>query len=169
MAGADMINDITGFPTAAALSAVKESDSALCIMHMQHEPQTMQLQPRYDHVVEDVIAFLQKRVNALQQEGIESNRLCVDPGFGFGKTIDHNLELLKNIDMIENRLQLPVLAGLSRKATIGALTGRSVEERMAGSIAAALAAVHNGARLVRVHDVAETVDALKVWSAAQKT
>ncbi len=168
MAGADMINDINGFRAVGALSAVKESDSALCIMHMQNEPQTMQLQPSYENVLEDVIAFLKERTDVLQQEGIETNRLCVDPGFGFGKTIDHNLELLKNIDTIEDRLQLPVLAGLSRKGMIGALTGRPIEERMAGSVAAALVAVNNGARLVRVHDVAETVDDLKVWNAAQK-
>ncbi|MDQ9170257.1 dihydropteroate synthase [Oxalobacteraceae bacterium R-40] len=168
-AGADMINDINGFRSAGAMSVVKKSDCALCIMHMQHEPQTMQLQPQYDNVLEDVIAFLKERVNTMMQEGIAANRLCVDPGFGFGKTVEHNLVLLKNIDTIEEHLQLPVLAGLSRKSTIGVLTGRPVEERMAGSVAAALAAVHNGARLVRVHDVAETVDALKVWNAAQKT
>lgn len=168
-AGADMINDIRGFRTEGALSAVKESDCALCIMHMQHEPQTMQVQPQYENVLEEVIAFLAARMQAMGREGIAANRLCVDPGFGFGKTIEHNLELLKNIDEIEKRLQLPVLAGLSRKSTIGALTGRSIEDRMAGSIGAALAAVRNGARLVRVHDVAETVDALKVWNAAQKT
>jgi dihydropteroate synthase len=167
-AGADMINDINGFRSAGAMSIVKKSDCALCIMHMQHEPQTMQLQPHYDDVLEDVIAFLQERANTMTQEGIAANRLCVDPGFGFGKTVEHNLVLLKNINAIEERLQLPVLAGLSRKSTIGVLTGRPVEQRMAGSVAAALAAVHNGARLVRVHDVAETVDALKVWNAAQK-
>jgi dihydropteroate synthase len=168
-AGADMINDISGFRTADAMSAVKDSDCALCIMHMQHEPQTMQLQPHYDNVLEEVSAFLMERVNALQQEGIAVGRLCVDPGFGFGKTIEHNLQLLKNLDAIEERLQLPVLAGLSRKSTIGVLTGKPVEGRMAGSVAAALVAVNNGARLLRVHDVAETVDALKVWNAVQKT
>jgi dihydropteroate synthase len=168
-AGADMINDIRGFHAEDALSAVKESDCALCIMHMQHDPQTMQAQPRYDNVLEEVIAFLKERMDAMEQAGVTQNRLCIDPGFGFGKTIEHNLELLKNIDQIEKRLQLPVLVGLSRKSTIGALTGRPIEGRMAGSVGAALAAVNNGARLVRVHDVAETVDALKVWNAAQKT
>lgn len=168
-AGADMINDIRGFRSDDALSAVKEGDCALCIMHMQHEPQTMQMQPHYDNVLNEVIAFLKERIDALERAGVARNRLCVDPGFGFGKTIEHNLELLRNIDAIERQLQLPVLAGLSRKATIGALTGRPVEERMAGSVGAALAAVRNGARILRVHDVAETVDALKVWTAAQKT
>jgi dihydropteroate synthase len=168
-AGADMINDINGFRADGAMSAIKESDCALCIMHMQHAPQTMQQQPEYENVLEEVVSFLQERIDAFQREGIAMNRLCVDPGFGFGKTIGHNLELLRNIDVVENRLQLPVLVGLSRKSTIGILTGRPVEERMAGSVAAALAAVHKGARLVRVHDVAETVDALKVWNAVQKT
>jgi dihydropteroate synthase len=168
-AGADMINDINGFRADGAMSAVKENDCALCIMHMQYEPQTMQQQPEYENVLEEVISFLQERVDSFQREGIAMNRICVDPGFGFGKTLAHNLELLRNIDTIGHRLRLPVLAGLSRKSTIGMLTGRPVEERMAGSIAAALAAVHKGARLVRVHDVAETVDALKVWNAAQKT
>lgn len=168
-AGADMINDINGFRADGAMSAVKENDCALCIMHMQQEPQTMQQKPVYENVFEEVVSFLQERLDLFQREGFEMSRLCVDPGFGFGKTLEHNLELLRNIATIEQRLQLPVLAGLSRKSTIGMLTGRPVEERMAGSVAAALAAVHNGARLVRVHDVAETVDALKVWNAAQRT
>lgn len=168
-AGADMINDINGFRAAGAMSAIKESDCALCIMHMQRDPLTMQLQPEYGNVLEEVIEFLEERVAALRQEGITESRLCVDPGFGFGKTIEHNLLLLKNIDAIQKRLQLPVLAGLSRKSTIGVLTGKPVEERMAGSVAAALAAVRYGARLVRVHDVAETVDALKVWAAVEET
>jgi dihydropteroate synthase len=168
-AGADMINDINGFRGDGAMSVVKEYDCALCIMHMQHEPQTMQQQPEYENVLEDVLSFLQERVDSFRREGFAMSRLCVDPGFGFGKTLEHNLELLRNIETIEHRLQLPVLAGLSRKSTIGVLTGRPVEERMAGSVAAALAAVHKGARLLRVHDVAETVDALKVWTAAQKT
>jgi dihydropteroate synthase len=168
-AGADMINDINGFRADGAMSAIKEIDCALCIMHMQHAPQTMQQQPEYENVLEEVVSFLQERIDSFQRDGIAMNRLCVDPGFGFGKTIGHNLELLRNIDVVENRLQLPVLVGLSRKSTIGILTGRPVEERMAGSVAAALVAVHKGARLVRVHDVAETVDALKVWNAVQKT
>lgn len=167
LAGADMINDVSGFRTADAVSVVKESDCALCIMHMQHAPQTMQLQPQYDDVLEEVIAFLQERVAALQQVGVAAERLSVDPGFGFGKSPEHNLQLLRDLGAIAHRLNLPVLAGLSRKSTVGVLTGRPVEERVAGSVAAALVAVQKGASIVRVHDVAETVDALKVWNAAQ--
>jgi dihydropteroate synthase len=166
LAGADMINDITGFRSAGALTAVNESDCALCIMHMQRDPQTMQVNPQYEDIVGEVTAFLRERVTALKTEGVASNRLCIDPGFGFGKTVAHNLELLKNIGKIQQALDLPLLAGLSRKSTIGAITGKPVEQRLAGSIAAALAAVTQGAQILRVHDVAETVDALKVWQAA---
>jgi dihydropteroate synthase len=166
LAGADMINDITGFRSAGALTAVNESDCALCIMHMQHDPQTMQVNPQYEDIVGEVTAFLRERVAALKVEGVANNRLCIDPGFGFGKTVAHNLELLKNIGKIQQELELPLLAGLSRKSTVGAITGKPVEQRLAGSIAAALAAVTQGAQILRVHDVAETVDALKVWQAA---
>jgi dihydropteroate synthase len=166
LAGVDMINDINGFRSAGALSAVKESDCALCIMHMQRDPMTMQIQPQYEDVTTDVITFLHERVTIMEREGIERERMCVDPGFGFGKTLEHNLALLKNIGRLQRELKLPVLAGLSRKSAIGAITGKPVEQRLAGSLAAALAAVMHGARIVRVHDVAETVDALKVWQAA---
>jgi dihydropteroate synthase len=168
-AGADMINDIAGFRADGAMSAVKGSDCALCIMHMQRDPQTMQLAPEYQDVVAEVTTFLRERVAALEAAGISRSQLCVDPGFGFGKTVMHNLELLKNIGKMQRDLQLPVLAGLSRKAMIGAITGRAVEDRLAGSVAAALAAVMHGARILRVHDVAQTVDALKVWQAATQT
>jgi dihydropteroate synthase len=168
-AGADMINDITGFRADGAMSVVKDSDCALCIMHMQRDPQTMQLGPEYQDVVAEVTAFLRQRVKALEAIGIVRSRLCIDPGFGFGKTIAHNLELLRNIGKMQRELDLPVLAGLSRKAMIGTITGRMVEDRLAGSVAAALAAVMQGARIVRVHDVAQTVDALKVWHAATQT
>ncbi len=165
-AGADMINDINGFRAPGALSAVKEWDSALCIMHMLKTPETMQLDPQYDDVVREVGEFLRERVEALEREGVARERLCIDPGFGFGKTLVHNLELLKNLERLHDALGLPVLAGLSRKSMIGAVTGKPVDQRVAGSLAAALMAVARGARIVRVHDVAETVDALKVWHAA---
>jgi dihydropteroate synthase len=165
-AGADMINDINGFRAEDAVSAVKDSDCALIIMHMQSDPQTMQVKPAYQDVVAEVTAFLGKRVEALEEAGIARSRLCIDPGFGFGKTLAHNLALLKNIGQMQDSLQLPLLAGLSRKSMIGSLTGRQVEDRLPGSLAAALAAVDQGARILRVHDVAETVDALKVWQAA---
>jgi dihydropteroate synthase len=166
-AGADMINDISGFRTRAALSAVKDADCALCIMHMQNDPLTMQQKPEYGDVVAEVAAFLQERIGQMDVLGVARARLCADPGFGFGKTVVHNLDLLRNIGRIQDQLQVPLVAGLSRKSTIGALTGRDVEQRLAGSLAAALAAVAHGARIVRVHDVAETVDALKVWHAVE--
>ncbi len=165
-AGADMINDIEGFRDPASLAAVSDSEAALCIMHMQGEPGTMQADPRYDDVVVEVGDFLAERADAAREAGIAAQRLCIDPGFGFGKTLDHNLALLAQLDALQRRLRLPLLAGLSRKTMIGKLTGKPVEQRMAGSVAAALVAVKNGARIVRVHDVAETVDALKVWRAA---
>lgn len=165
IAGADMINDINGFRAPGALSAVQDSDCGLCVMHMQATPETMQQAPQYEDVVGDVIAFLAARVQAMTAAGIERARICVDPGFGFGKTLEHNLALLRGLGRIRDELGLPVLAGMSRKSMIGAITGRAVEGRSAGSLGAALAAVAHGARIVRVHDVAETVDALKVWHA----
>jgi dihydropteroate synthase len=165
-AGADMVNDITGFRSTEALRAVKESDCALCIMHMQNNPQSMQANPQYDDVVNEVILFLRERMAALEEEGVATTRLCVDPGFGFGKTLAHNIDLLKNLDAIRNALDLPVLAGLSRKSMIGTITGKPVEQRLAGSIAASLFAATHGAHILRVHDVAETVDALNVWQTA---
>ncbi len=164
-AGADMINDINGFRAAGALDAVKGSECSLCIMHMQSDPRTMQVNPQYQDVVAEVMALLRERVSAMDQAGVERRRLCIDPGFGFGKTLEHNLALLRNIGFMQGELGLPVLAGLSRKSMIGMITGKPVEQRLAGSLAAALAAAAQGARILRVHDVAETVDALKVWQA----
>jgi dihydropteroate synthase len=166
IAGADMINDINGFCAPGAIEAVRDSDCGLCIMHMQATPQTMQQEPHYDDVLSEVIAFLQKRIDVMTAAGIDRERLCVDPGFGFGKTVAHNYTLLAGIGQMQRALGLPVLAGLSRKSMIGAVTGRPVEQRLAGSLAGALAAVAQGARIVRVHDVAETVDAINVWQAA---
>lgn len=164
-AGADMINDINGFRAPGALAALAESDCALCIMHMQKDPQSMQLKPEYQDVVADVSTFLHERIAAIAQMNIARDRLCIDPGFGFGKSLAHNIALLKNIGQLQTSLDLPLLAGLSRKSMLGALLDKPVEQRLAGSLAAALAAVANGARIVRVHDVAETVDALTVWHA----
>lgn len=166
LAGADMINDINGFRAPGAIDAVRGSDCALCIMHMQSVPQTMQDQPQYKDVVREVIDFLRERVDTMVAAGIERERLCIDPGFGFGKTVEQNYALLRATQQLRSELGLPVLAGLSRKSMIGAVTGRPVEQRLAGSIAGALAAVAQGAEIVRVHDVAETVDALKVWRLA---
>jgi len=166
LAGADLINDINGFRAPGALEAVADSDCALCVMHMQSNPETMQQSPAYVDVVREVTDFLRERVKAMVAAGIERQRICIDPGFGFGKTVEHNYALLRNIGAMQQELGLPVLAGLSRKSMIGAVTGKPLEQRLAGSIAGALAAVAHGARIVRVHDVAETVDALKVWQAA---
>ena len=167
IAGVDMINDITGFRDEDSLSLLRDSDCALCIMHMQGTPQTMQHDPSYDDVVREVSEFLLQRADAAASEGIDRRRLCIDPGFGFGKTLQHNLDLLANIGRIQHQLSLPLLAGLSRKSMIGKLTDKPVEQRMAGSIAAALYAIGQGARIVRVHDVAETVDAISVWQAVK--
>jgi dihydropteroate synthase len=164
-AGVDMVNDIKGFREPGAVEAVAEADCALCVMHMQGEPQNMQSDPRYGDAVQEVMAFLKERIAILEQAGVARNRLCIDPGFGFGKTLEHNLALLRNIGAVQAALGLPLLAGLSRKSMLGSLTGKPVEGRLAGSLAAALAAAAQGARILRVHDVAETVDALEVWQA----
>ncbi|MEF2267990.1 dihydropteroate synthase [Janthinobacterium sp. LS2A] len=166
LAGADMINDINGFRAPGAIEAVRDSDCALCIMHMQSVPQTMQDQPQYEDVVREVIDFLRARIDTMTAAGIARERLCIDPGFGFGKTVEQNYALLRATRQLRSELGLPVLAGLSRKSMIGAVTGRPVEQRLAGSVAGALAAVAQGAEIIRVHDVAETADALKVWRMA---
>jgi dihydropteroate synthase len=165
-AGADMINDINGFRAEGTIGAIRDSDCGLCIMHMQKDPRTMQRDPAYQDVVGEVCSFLSAQVRVLEAAGIDRERLTADPGFGFGKTVAHNLALLRSMSYLTATLELPMLAGLSRKSTIGAITGRTVEQRMAGSVAAALFAAHQGAAILRVHDVAETVDALKVWRAA---
>jgi dihydropteroate synthase len=167
LAGVDLINDINAFRAPGAIEAVQGSDCALCIMHMQNDPATMQQQPKYGDVVGDVMAFLRERVSALTQAGVARERLCIDPGFGFGKTLAHNITLLQQLGTIQAALDLPLLAGLSRKSMLGGITGKPVTERLAASIAAVLVAVQAGARIVRVHDVAETVDALKVWQAGR--
>ena len=165
-AGADMINDINGFRAEGAVAVIADSDCGLCVMHMQNKPQNMQSHPQYTNPADDVIRFLQERVAVMQAAGVSRARICIDPGFGFGKTVLHNLALLKSIATMQEMLDLPLLAGLSRKSMLGAITGQPVEKRLAGSIAAALVAAANGAKIIRVHDVAETIDALAVWQAA---
>jgi dihydropteroate synthase len=167
-ADADMINDIYGFRAPGAIEAVAESGCGLCIMHMQGEPQHMQQDPRYGDVVGEVGAFLNERARALEAAGVARARLCLDPGFGFGKTLEHNVALLRSMGRMQRESGLPLLAGMSRKSMIGGMTGKQVDDRLAGSIAAALAAAAQGVKIVRVHDVAETVDALAVWQAAQE-
>ena len=166
LAGVDMINDINGFRAPGAIDAVKDSDCALCVMHMLNNPTTMQANPEYNDVVREVTSFLAERIAVLTAAGIDKERLWIDPGFGFGKTVEHNYALLKAGKQMVAELGVPLLAGLSRKSMIGAITGKPVEQRLAGSIGGALAAVAHGAQIVRVHDVAETVDALRVWQAA---
>jgi len=164
-AGAVMVNDVRALRAPGAMEGVAGSAAAVCLMHMQGEPQSMQVAPRYDDVVGEVRTFLAARAAVCEAAGIGRERIAVDPGFGFGKTVAHNLALLRGLDAIA-ALGYPVVAGLSRKRTLGVLTGRPDGDRLAGSVAAALAAVVRGAAIVRVHDVAATVDALRVWTAA---
>ncbi len=165
-AGASMINDVNALRDPDALQAVVETQVGVCLMHMLGEPDTMQQLAKYDDVVAEVGAFLSERASASVAAGVAHDRIVLDPGFGFGKTVEHNLALLRGLGHIV-ALGYPVMVGLSRKATIGVITGRGVGERATGSIAAALAAVARGASIVRVHDVRETVDALKVWRAVE--
>jgi len=165
-AGAALVNDVRALQADGAVAAVAASGAAVCLMHMQGEPRGMQADPRYDDVVAEVGAFLRERARACEAAGIARDRIAVDPGFGFGKSVAHNLRLLRELRAIV-ALGYPVVAGLSRKSTLGALTGRAPGERLAASVAAALAAVANGAAIVRVHDVRETVDALKIWCAVE--
>jgi len=164
IAGVDMINDVHGFRAKGAVEAVAQGDCALCIMHMQNTPQTMQQRPEYDDVILEVSDFFSERITTLMQQQIAKNRILLDVGFGFGKSLSHNLTLLKHQKLFSERFSLPVLAGLSRKSMLGAITGKPVELRVAASIGAAITAVAHGAHIVRVHDVAETIDALKVWT-----
>jgi dihydropteroate synthase len=159
-AGAAMINDVNGFRAEGAWAAVADSDCALCVMHMQGEPRTMQAEPHYADVVAEVTAFLVERIHAAEAHGIARARLCIDPGFGFGKTLAHNVALFRALPRLA--ALAPVLVGVSRKAMLGALTGRPVEQRQAASVAAALLAAQAGAAILRVHDVGATVDALKI-------
>jgi len=163
-AGAQMVNDINALQGAAAMNAVAAGNVAVCLMHKQGNPQTMQTQPQYQNVVAEISEFLRERIAAAEAAGIGRERIVIDPGFGFGKTLAHNLDLLRHLDKL-CELDVPVLAGLSRKSMLGALTGREAGDRVMASVAAALIAVQRGASIVRVHDVRETVDALKIWNA----
>lgn len=163
LAGVDMINDIMGFRSAESINAVIDGNVGLCIMHMQSTPTDMQVKPNYENVNEEVMGFLRHRVADCEQAGISRNRICIDPGFGFGKTLEHNISMFQHILEYQSELGLPLLAGVSRKSMIGEITGKPIERRLAGSLAGALAALAQGAKIVRVHDVAETVDAIKVW------
>ena len=160
-AGASMINDVRALREPGAMQAAARTDAAICLMHMQGEPRTMQSDPRYSDVVAEVRDFLRERTEACLASGIAKNRLVVDPGIGFGKRLEHNLALLAGLPAV-TALGWPVLIGVSRKSMLGTLLGRAVDERVAGGVAMATAAVLAGASIVRTHDVAATVDAVKV-------
>lgn len=167
-AGASLVNDIDALESPEALRIVAGSSVAVCLMHKQGEPRTMQQNPQYDDVVREVREYLAQRVQAALGAGIAGERIVIDPGFGFGKTHDHNIALLRHLCALTS-LGVPVLAGLSRKAMLGRLTGRAPHERVHASVAAALFAAERGARILRVHDVTETRDALTVWWALKDT
>jgi dihydropteroate synthase len=161
-AGAAVVNDVNAFRAPGAIEAVAGADVGLVAMHMQGTPATMQQAPRYDDVVAEVGAYLVERARALEAAGVARERIALDPGFGFGKTFEHNRALFRAVPQLAKH-GYPVLVGVSRKRMIAELTGRDVGERLAGSVAAALLAAQNGARILRVHDVRETVDALQTW------
>jgi dihydropteroate synthase len=164
--GADIVNDIAALRAPGAIDCIATHPKCgVCLMHMQGEPRSMQASPDYHDVVEEVAEFLLERASALEARGVASERIVLDPGIGFGKTLEHNLELLRRQEELL-RCGYPLLAGWSRKSSLGSITGRPAGERLVASVAAALASVQRGARLLRVHDVAATVDALKVWRAA---
>lgn len=166
-AGASMVNDVNALQSEGAIDAILGSDAAVCLMHKQGNPDTMQQRPVYQNVMAEVGVFLRERITALEVAGVARERIVIDPGFGFGKTIEHNLELLRNLDAL-NAFGVPILAGLSRKSMLGAITGRDVDDRLVASVAAAMMAVQRGASIVRVHDVRETVDALKILQAVKE-
>ena len=163
-AGASMINDIEALSAPGALDAVAKSQCAVCLMHKKGDPATMQRAPHYDDVVGEVSLFLENSIARARQAGIGRERIVIDPGFGFGKTLDHNLMLLKNLPSLR-RLGAPILAGWSRKSSLGRITGREAGERLPASLAMALLSLLGGATILRVHDVRETVDVVRVWQA----
>ncbi len=163
--GVDCVNDIWALRQSGSIDAVLESaDCGIVLMHMQRDPLTMQFNPDYKNVIDEVKQFLKERVELLISKGIEKERIAIDPGFGFGKNLEHNLSMLTNFADFST-LGLPVLAGISRKSMLGKITGKDTNQRIAASVAAAIMAADRGAKIVRVHDVAETVDALKLWAA----
>ena len=162
-AGTDMINDVCALQNPGTLEVVAGSQSKVCLMHMQGSPRSMQENPQYTDVVEDIKRFFEARLEACAQAGIDSSRVVLDPGFGFGKTLEHNIEILQRFEEFKT-FGLPLLAGLSRKSTIGAMLGdREVDGRVTGSVIGAIIALNNGADIVRVHDVLATKDAIDIW------
>jgi dihydropteroate synthase len=163
--GAAMINDVNALQALGAIEVCAASNVAVCVMHKQGAPETMQQSPHYQDVVAEVSAFLKVRAHACEAAGIAQQRIVIDPGFGFGKTVEHNFTLLRRIGNL-GALGYPVLAGFSRKSSLGSITGRDVDDRLAASLAAALIAAQNGANILRVHDAKETIDVLKIWHAS---
>jgi dihydropteroate synthase len=166
--GADMVNDVRALQEEGALEVVARSDVSICLMHMQGEPRTMQENPHYTNVVSDITDFFRTRLSACEQAGISHQRILLDPGFGFGKTLEHNIQLLANLEQFQG-LGCPLLVGMSRKRMIGSLLGDvPVDQRVTGSVAAAVIAAMKGAAIIRVHDVGPTVEAMKVVSAIRQ-
>jgi len=163
-AGAGMINDVMALRADSALDAAVKTGLPVCLMHMQGEPRTMQTEPQYDNVISEVELFLQQQAERCIAAGINKNQIIIDPGFGFGKTLEHNISLFKHLKQLQE-LAYPVLVGASRKSMLGQITGKAVEDRLAGSLALAAMATINGAQIIRVHDVAETIDVVKVTKA----
>ena len=162
-AGAELVNDIRALANPETLAVIANTKAAICLMHMQGQPRTMQQEYHYENVVTDVVEFLKQRIEVCENAGINKERLLVDPGFGFGKSLEHNFKLLRNLTQFSS-LKLPVLVGISRKSMIGRLVNRPPKERVAGSLAATVLALENGALIVRTHDVAATIDAIRVHS-----
>ncbi|MFD2166430.1 dihydropteroate synthase [Thalassotalea euphylliae] len=166
-AGAGIINDVRALQNEGCLTAAAQTNVPICLMHMQGLPRTMQANPTYNDVTQDIVTFIAERIEVCKKNGIEKERLIVDPGFGFGKTLEQNYRLLNELAQFE-ALGLPLLVGISRKSMIGNLLNADVEQRLAGSLAAALISAQKGAKIIRVHDVKATVDALKVLAAAEQ-
>ncbi len=165
--GVDCINDIWAFRQPHAIEAISNSQCGLILMHMQKDPTTMQFDPHYDNIISEVNGFLMERCVVLEDENIDRQRIAIDPGFGFGKTLEHNMTMLAHFHQFCQH-DFAVVACISRKNSLGQITGRDIQHRVSASVSAALIAVERGAKIVRVHDVAETVDAVKIWSAAQE-
>ncbi len=162
--GADMINDVRALQNEGCLDVIAQSDVLVCLMHMQGMPRTMQENPQYKNIINDIISFFAERIESCAKKGIKKDRLILDPGFGFGKTLEHNYQMLGQFSLFK-KLNLPLLAGTSRKSMLGNLLNRDVNQRLAGSLTTAIVAVQQGASIIRVHDVAETVDAIKILTA----
>lgn len=158
---ADMINDVRALQNTGCLDVIAQSDVLVCLMHMKGMPRTMQENPQYENIIDDILSFFVQRIKECEQKGIKKDRLILDPGFGFGKTVKHNYQMLSQLSRFK-KLNLPLLSGTSRKSMIGHLLNREVDQRLAGSLTTSILAVQQGAKIIRVHDVAETVDAIKV-------